>query len=348
MALSNIYALDPLSDPRWATLVQEHPNASIFHTVGWLGALKRTYGYEPVVFTTSRPGVALANGLVFCRIDTWPYGRRLVSLPFSDHCTPLVTDIEDWSHLLVGLQQNCMSERRRYIEIRSSHLYSPESVVFRKAGLFWSHKLDLRPDLSALFRGFHKDCIQRKIQRAAREDLICSEGTSDALLDQFYRLLLVTRLRHRVPPQPTHWFRNLIDCLGGNITIRIASKDDRPIAGMLCLTHKRVLVYKYGVSDHKFNNLGGTQLLLWKTIQDAKRDGFQDLDMGRCDRGNSGLAIFKQRWAAVQFPLSYWRYPPRNLQASRSFAMRLGREMLALMPGGLLSAVGRRFYKHAG
>jgi hypothetical protein len=47
--------LDPTNDSRWAEFVERHPRASVFHTVGWLEALRRTYGYEPVAYTTSSP-----------------------------------------------------------------------------------------------------------------------------------------------------------------------------------------------------------------------------------------------------------------------------------------------------
>ena len=85
-----VYEIDPLCDPRWPEFLQNNPRASVFHTPGWLRALKRTYGYEPVVYTTTPATVELTNGWVFCRVFSWLTGRRLVSLPFSDHCEPLV------------------------------------------------------------------------------------------------------------------------------------------------------------------------------------------------------------------------------------------------------------------
>jgi hypothetical protein len=45
-------------------LAEEHPRASVFHTIAWLEALRQTYGYQPVVYTTSAPGNGLRNGIV--------------------------------------------------------------------------------------------------------------------------------------------------------------------------------------------------------------------------------------------------------------------------------------------
>src|SRR2546421_2663649 len=132
--------------------------------------------------------------------------------------------------------------------------------------------MDLRPPLELIFRNLHKSCTQRKIRRAEREELTCEQGRSEALLRKFYQLLLKTCRRKQLPPQPIAWFRHLIDSMGEGLTIYLASKNDRPIAGIMTLSFKRSVVYKYGCSDARYNSLGGMQFLLWNAMQDAKRD----------------------------------------------------------------------------
>src|SRR6185369_4897333 len=88
--MAMVYQIDPLRDPRWPEFVNRHRDASVFHSRPWLQAVQRTYGYTPVVYTTSAPTEALSNGIVLCRISSWLTGRRMVSVPFSDHCEPLV------------------------------------------------------------------------------------------------------------------------------------------------------------------------------------------------------------------------------------------------------------------
>ena len=113
-----IYRIDPLRDPRWAEMVEKHPRASAFHTPGWLEALRRTYGYEPVVYTTAPPRADLTDGVVFCRVSSRITGRRLVSLPFSDHCEPLTERPEDLVSLLNALESTRSDEGWRYVEVR--------------------------------------------------------------------------------------------------------------------------------------------------------------------------------------------------------------------------------------
>src|SRR5579859_7573506 len=90
-----LYRVDPISDSRWGDLLRQDARASIFHSPGWLRALRQTYSYEPIVFTTSPPSQPLRNGVVCCKVNSWFTGQRLVSLPFSDHCEPLVETGQD-------------------------------------------------------------------------------------------------------------------------------------------------------------------------------------------------------------------------------------------------------------
>src|SRR5580704_8875031 len=113
-----IYQIDPLTDSRWAELVQNHPRASVFHTVPWLKTLRRTYAYQPLVFTTSPPTSALKNGLVFCRVNSWLTGHRLVSLPFSDHCEPLCDSVEELNFLIRYLQAALDHRDWKHLELR--------------------------------------------------------------------------------------------------------------------------------------------------------------------------------------------------------------------------------------
>jgi len=344
-----VHKIDPLKDPRWGDFVHRHPRASVFHTSAWLGALHRTYGYEPVGYTTSAPDQDLRNGIVFCKVNSWLTGRRLVSLPFSDHCEPLVDEPEDLHDLLEALQQESVGENWRYIEIRPLRSLDPVTTFFHETETYSIHRLDVSPDLETLFRNFHKDSTQRKIRRAEREGLTEQEGRSDSLLDIFYRMQLLTRRRHQLPPQPRNWFRDLIDCLGDALKIRVAFKEGRPVAGILTLRSKDTLIYKYGCSDAQFNRLGGMHFLFWRAIQDAKKCGIRILDLGRSERNNSGLIIFKDRWGAERSTLTYERYAIGSSEPrGRDWKLTIAKRVFAYVPDSFLSAVGSLLYKHIG
>ena len=196
-----VYEIDPLRDSRWPELISRHPNASVFHTRGWLGALQATYGYAPVVFTTSAPNEHLTNAVLFCAVSSWLTGSRFVSLPFSDHCEPLIECAEQFEALCAHAEVLRVREGRKYVELRSANPCLEFGKEFSSANTYTLHRLDLRPSLIALHNGFHKDCIQRKISRAERESLTYEAGRSPLLLQQLYGLLQLTRSRQ-------HYLRN--------------------------------------------------------------------------------------------------------------------------------------------
>ena len=198
------------------------------------------------------------------------------------------------------------------------------------------------------FVGFHKSCVQRKIRQAIRERLEYTEGRSDRLIRQFHHLLLPTQQRHHLPPQPISWFRNLSDCLGEKLKIRIASKNGQPIAGMITLSYKQSMVYKYGCSDAKYHNLGGMAFLFWKTIQEAKTCGLAELDMGRSDLENPGLSTFKEHWGAERTTLKYWRYPAGMLSSSTQWELKAAKKIFSFAPSAAMATVGRLLYRHVG
>ncbi len=349
-----MYSFNPLSDPRWPEFVGSHPNASVFHSKEWLQVLHETFGYTPVVITSSQPGDPLRDGVVFCEIDSWLTGHRYVSLPFADHCEPLTAAGQDAGELLGQAIQELEKRGPGYIECR------PQSIVEHVAGVadcsryeYWFHQLDLTPPLETLFHALHKDSIQRKIRRAEREGLIYREGRTDDLLRDFYGLFMMTRKRHGLPPHPMLWFRNLIRFLGDAMKIRVAYQGSRAVAAMVTLQHGQTMVYKYGASDPTRTNLGGTPLLMWRTIEDAKQQGLKTLDLGRSDLAGAGLILFKNRWNATASKLSYVRSGKTTGRGTPFEEWTFDkekwlREAMMRLPTPVLKFLGNWVSRHAG
>lgn len=347
--MTTVFEINPLQDPRWDKLVEKHPHGGIFHSSKWLRSLQDVYGYEPLAVTTSSPDSSeLLDGLVFCQVRSWLTGSRLVSLPFSDHCEPLAESAEQLTSLLEYIRQSAVSQKLKYAEIRPATSQLPEVSPFSAGESFHFHRLNLAHSSDELFRSFHKDCIQRKVRRAEREGLTYAAGSSEVLLDDFYRLLLLTRRRHQLPPQPLAWFRSLITNLGDVLKIRVASKDGQPVASILTLSYKKSVIYKYGCSDARFNNLGGTPFLFWKTIQEAKEQGREELDLGRSDNDNPGLIAFKEHWGAERSMLVYWRHPQPVAARLGGWKTRLAHKIVSAVPDSTLVVAGKLLYRHIG
>lgn len=344
-----IYEIDPLKDGRWGKLVGRHPAGSLFHTCGWLAALRRTYGFEAAALTTSGPGEALENGLVYCRVRSWLTGTRLVSVPFSDHCEPLVGGEGDLAQLLGGFRTRVREGGYGHGEIRPWGAVAGQEWGFGPAQRYVMHRLDLRAGAEAVFRGFHKDCVQRKIRRAEREGVEVERGNSAELLEECYGLVIQTRRRHGLPPQPLEWFRNLGECLGEALTVWVARKEGRAAAAIVTGRQGRVMVYKYGASDAAMHALGCMPYLMWRAVQDGVERGMEWLDLGRSDEGQSGLIAFKDHLGAEPSVISYWRWPQGT---SGTGSVGWGRRMLGnvceRLPERWLKGLGSAVYRHLG
>ena len=176
------FQIDPLNDPRWEEFVQRHDASSVFHTTAWLSALHKTYGHKPVVFTLNSPGEDLTNGVPFCLVSSLWTGRRLVSLPFSDHCQPLFDGEEQLPLLLRFISKRRESQSYKYFEIRPIEEIpiGPKNLLsLSPYESYFLHRLKLTIDPNQLLNQFHKSCIQRKIRRAKREGLVYEEGRSE-------------------------------------------------------------------------------------------------------------------------------------------------------------------------
>lgn len=343
-----VYQVDPIRDPRWMEFVSEHPDSSIFHSPSWLQALEATYSYRPFVLSTSPPRAKLRNGILFCRVESWLTGNRLVSVPFADHCELLVDDDDDRRELC-GFISNMQSRNLfKYAELRPLKRGPEDECGFRESRRYVWHTLDLRPNLDEILKKSHKSSIQQKIRRAQRQQLDFTVGNDSQHIHAFYQLLLLTRRRQKIPPQPLEWFQNLAKYFGDRLQIRLLWRGDQPGAGVLTLRWKSTVVDKYSCSEAQCNNLGCIPLLLWRVIEHAKQIGLNTLDLGRSDYEGTGLVEFKDRWGSLRKELTYWRLPSQSASSRAQWGLKVAGPIFAHMPDRFLAASGRLLYRHIG
>jgi len=154
--------------------------------------LASTYGYQPIVLTSAPAGKQLTDGIVFCEVKSWITGIRLVSLPFADHCEPLLNEIGDSFELTEWMRAECRRHHWKYIELRPLSWGARSNGPLVASQSFWFHTLNLAPSLEQIFGDLHKDSIQRRIRRAEREQLSYETGCSEPVLNDFYRLIVIT------------------------------------------------------------------------------------------------------------------------------------------------------------
>lgn len=290
----------------------------------------------------------MRDGIVLCRVSSWITGTRAVSLPFADHCELLLGDSQSLPEFLEWLRSERDCQRWKYVELRPRSGISNVCAEDPPSRSYCLHELDLTPSLEQIFCNFHKDSIQRRIRHAEREGLSYAIGRSLDLVGEFYRLLLMTRRRHGLLPQPYAWFKNLTECLGDNLQIRLAKKDGAAFAAVLTLRHRNSLIYKYGCSDENRHRLAGMPFLFWKLIQESKESGIDRIDFGRSDLNQESLVRFKDRFGTNKSLLNYYRYPTTTRGPARDWGVRRIRRFFSILPDSVSSTAGRLVYRHIG
>jgi lipid II:glycine glycyltransferase (peptidoglycan interpeptide bridge formation enzyme) len=136
--------------------------------------------------------------------------------------------------------------------------------------------------------------------------------------------------------------------LGDSLKIRVASKQGLAVASIMTISYKKTMTYKYGCSDSAYHKLGGTALLFWKAIQDAKSMGCVEFDLGRSNVDNAGLIAFKEHWGARRSLMNYWRYPPKHDRQAGPLKTGIVNKVVSFTPDSVLIAAGRLLYPHIG
>ena len=342
--------IEPLKDCRWEGFLQRHPRSSIFHTKSWLQVLHRTYGYEPVAFTTTPAGEDLENAVVFCVVKSSLVRPRLVSLPFSDHTDLLLDNQSDLSNLLTLLEQGQAEGKWKSVEFRPLDHGNrfADWANFQDGTNYVIHRLDLRPCLHNYSRDFTRIPSNANTSRCTRRSQVRRRQV------RFTAAPVLPVDNDHPPPSssPASPICLVPQCRGlpgEQVKIRVASVGDRAVAAILTLFFKRTLIYKYGCSDAQFHNLGAMPFLMWRAIEDAKRHDLSELDLGRSDIDNAGLITFKNRFGATQSRVTYKKFPESHAARGRhDWQLKVAKRVFAAMPERMLVMAGKLLYPHIG
>lgn len=337
---------NPIECGKWDQQLLLTRGYTVFHSVGWVTALARTYRYKPVYFT--RPaddGLGLVVPML--EIDSFITGRRGISLPFTDYC-PMIGN-NDFSEQEV-FHYICDHAGRagwKSVEFRNG---TEASQTLPVSVQYLSHTLDLdrsEPEISARY----KSSIRRNLKKAVREGVKIEFSSSEKGINEFYRLNCLTRKKHGLPPQPKRFFVNLQRYLiaRGMGIIVLAVYKDSCIAGALYLHLGEKAVYKFGASNSKYQKLRPNDLVMAEAIKWYTARGFKSLSFGRTALENSGLRQFKNGWGAAESTISYCKYDilKDRLIAEKAKTERLHTKIFSKMPLPLLKLTGSLLYRHA-
>lgn len=353
--MSLVQLIDPVSDPRWDAFIQNHPHRSIYSSALWKDVVFKTYGYQPFYFILENELGKIQAALPLFRVKSFLTGNRMVSLPFADYSDPLLLDSSELDQIFDKVRSEMRQLGATYLEIRTR-----KNAAFFGNSSFQSsvdslnHRLPLKRDPTALLNTFHKSFIVRNIKKALKSNLRVEMSEKESTVKIFYNLLVFTRRKHGLPPQPFQFYQNIWQAFRGKGLVRFftAYLGKVPVAAILVVTFGETAYYLYGGSNPKHLQNRPNHLLLWKAIEWSAQQNYRYFDFGRTGMNNPGLLQFKRNWGTEEFPIYTFWYshsgkPAHLLNRGNKDQSKI-KKIIRRLPFPLLKIGGKMIYRHLG
>ena len=298
--------INPISSPHWVQLINEN-NSDVFHTPDWLNVLAKTYEFNiraKVLLNSADIPIA---GLLYIEINDM-LSPRIVSIPFSDYCDPIINNIDEWKKL-----SQKIIDKKKSISIRCLHNEIPHNDNrFKLVNKARWHGINLIPDIEELHKNM-KSSSKRAIRKAQREGISIRISQSENDLRAFYEMHLnIRKKKYRLLTQSYSFFKNIWRNFikTDQAVLMLAEHENQVIAGVLYLKWKNRLYYKFNASVTADLNLRPNDLIMWEGIKYAKENNFNYLDLGLSDWEQEGLIHYKRKYASEEKTISFLRYTP--------------------------------------
>src|SRR5437868_4058761 len=140
-----------LAEARWSTFVEEQTKDIFYYSRAWLDLITELYGYSIIPLTTTNTAGEITGFLPLCSMHSPMTGRRLVALPFSDHCPLLAVDETSANALIDQAIRLAQQQKVKYLELRSGVndvLAKRSDLVEGQLYVRWLLSLSADPDIA--------------------------------------------------------------------------------------------------------------------------------------------------------------------------------------------------------
>jgi hypothetical protein len=290
--------------------LDDHCFASLFSSRDWMDAVARTYDID---FQASVPANGIANSAILFTHIRDMLGERIVCLPFSDYCDPLVDNIDAWEELVAPLLHRGVPVKLRCL--RNSLPKGDSRFALRRKAKW--HGVDLTRSNEAMWAGLSPQARQN-VRRALKSGVNVREGKCLSDVQIFYRMHAhIRKVKYRLLPQPFRFFENLhaTFTLDDRLTVLIAELHHVPLAAIFLLQWKNVLYYKFNASIDQ--RCRPNDLLAWHAMLLGQQRGLVRLDFGLSDSEQEGLVRYKRKFATEERDIFFWEHSPQFSRDTR-------------------------------
>ena len=324
---------------QWQKYTEESLNDNPFLHVQWLLLLSTQYKLSIKILGYFENNT-LISAIPFVEKKTSFNRIKLISLPFTDY----ISYVKELPDQFILLLKDYLSTKYTSVELRTQI-----SMAGKSEPTFCRHYLNLDMGYEKIRLGYRKNTY-RNIIKSAKNNLTFKISSDLKSIDEFYKLNILTRKKHGLPPQPKSFFINifkyLFECnLGFVATVYT---DNKAIAAAIFFTYKNTIIYKYGASDSKHLILRPNNFLFDSVLKYASDNKYSLFDFGICSRENTGLRRFKLGWGAKEEDISYVLISKTGIHPyNKKNYNKIVHYIFKTLPSKLNVLIGAILYKYA-
>lgn len=295
---TTVETLAPRLEPAWDRYVRAAPGATFFHQLGWRWLVERVFGHRAHYLVARRDG-RVVGVLPMFELKSLLFGHSLVSIPFAIGGGIAADDAEAAGRLL--REGQTLAERLGvdYLELRSE---TPVSDSLPTKDLYVTFRADLTLGEEALLKRMERK--RRQMMSYVAKAGFTSRVAGIEELPLFYRLFCESMRHHGTPVYPRLFLEEILDRFPGSTHLFFVHHEGRPVAGVLSLLFRDVIMPFYAGGDRRHRPRGVDDYLYLAIMRWGRENGYRTFDFGRSKRG-TGAHAFKARWGMDEVPLAY-------------------------------------------
>ena len=276
------------------SFVDVHPDATPFHRRAWVEAVTRGCGHKGHYLLAEKGGVT--GVLPLHEIHSRLFGRALVSSGFAVGGGILATDAASVTALSEAAWTLATETSCPTVELRGGVL--PDDWALDTT-TYIGFARDLAGDDEAELLA-----IPRKQRAEVRKGL--GHGLTVDIGDRaaHYAVYAESVRNLGTPVFPRRLFEAVLDGFGNDADILTVRKDGKPLASVLSLYHRGVVMPYWGGGTAAARPARANDLMYFALMRHARERGCTRFDFGRSKVG-TGAAAFKQNWGFEGVPITY-------------------------------------------
>ena len=269
----------------------------------WLNVLHTALGHEPFAVEANGPDGRTVGFLPLAYLDTFLFGKFLVSLPYLNTNGVVASHPAVQAELIDRAVALAEELNVRYLELRhEKELPHPalDGRMTKKVHM----RMSLPADADKLWKGFDPK-VRNQVRKGEKFGFTIEWGREE-LLPAFSDVMSRNMRDLGSPFYDTNFFREVLSAFPDRAELCLLCDGDKPAAAALLLHGWGVTEVPSASSLREYNPSNANMLMYWHLLKRAADRGQRVFDFGRSTIDGPTYK-FKKQWGAQQYP-AVWQY----------------------------------------